>query len=369
VNDLYHETTETGTADADRHGEYHETEADTEDRTVGQDELPTPQESRAATWGDNPEYYDETDLATEYDGDIDAFIAEQDELPTPQESGAATWGDSPEYYDETDLATEYDGDLSALTTDDHDPYDTQQAIADTGDHSPGDQHARTSLGPGNDLQETDPLEAPEADRAVNEDHDNDPDTVSVAVEQPATGTDHATIEPGPQSSTEERERSTGAEAIPGESKDTASAGAGIPAESPGEAADSSEVNREPDAEHSPAGASDRIAALEARLERLEHDRQTEPETKVTGQDLSSGERADVKETEGHLGRWRLPSDARLNLCALIAGGVLSEAADYIADGAAHHAFGIAGVGLSVGVGIVGVVRENRKSKNAHRPED
>jgi hypothetical protein len=66
--------------------------------------------------GDNPDYYGEAGLGAEYDGDMDAFLAGEDELPTPQESRARTWGDNPEYYDEADLADEYDGDLSALIT-------------------------------------------------------------------------------------------------------------------------------------------------------------------------------------------------------------------------------------------------------------
>jgi hypothetical protein len=43
------------------------------------------------------------------------------------ESRQATWGGNPEYYDEADLASEYDGDLSALTTADRDPYGGQEA--------------------------------------------------------------------------------------------------------------------------------------------------------------------------------------------------------------------------------------------------
>jgi hypothetical protein len=120
---------------------YRETEAATEARIADQDQMPAPAESRPATWGDNPDYYDETDLGSEYDGDPSAFVAEQDELPPPQESHAATWGDNPDYYDETDLAAEYDGDLSALTTADHGPLATEEAGSSTGEQSPDDQRA------------------------------------------------------------------------------------------------------------------------------------------------------------------------------------------------------------------------------------
>lgn len=120
MSDLYHETTEPDTSlDPAREAQaYTESRAETEDRIADQDELPTPADSRQATWGDNPDYYDETNLDAEYDGDIDAFLAEQDELPTPQESRAKTWGDDPDYYGETNLDTEYDGDLDAVTAED-----------------------------------------------------------------------------------------------------------------------------------------------------------------------------------------------------------------------------------------------------------
>jgi hypothetical protein len=391
MSDLYHETSETGSAEAGTwdsgldtstgqehetaepapgygyespaetggYGEYYETQADTEARIADQDdELPSPAESRAATWGDSPEYYDETELGAEYDGDISAFIAEEDELPTPQESRARTWGDNPDFYDETDLASEYDGDLSSFTADDDSPYDGQEATPDTRGHPAADQHAQDDTSSADTLQQPVSPEVPESGRAMSEHDERDPDTVSVAVEHPVAGTDHATTEPEVQPS---------AEATPEEQKE-ASTGARISGEQPSEAADSSQANQEPDAERSPAGA-DRFTELGARHERLERDRQAEPGTEITGKDLSSGERAGVKEAKGHPRRWGLPSDARLNLGATVVAGGLSTAADYVADGAAHHAFGIAGVALSVGAGVIGVMRENRKSKNADRPED
>jgi hypothetical protein len=98
---------------------------------AAEQQLPARQDSRAATWGDNPEYdeYDESDLGAEYDGDLEALTA-GDQLPARQESRAATWGDSPVYDDEADLGAEYDGDLEALTAGDR-----SRGAAE--DHAPG----------------------------------------------------------------------------------------------------------------------------------------------------------------------------------------------------------------------------------------
>jgi hypothetical protein len=120
-------------------GGYHETEA----QIASLDQLPTPQESVAATWGDDPDYYDEADSASEYDGDLSAIIAQQDELPTPQESHAATWGDDPDYYDEADLASEYDGDLKALMAEDHGRESAEDPATGT---PPGEAGTRQSSG-------------------------------------------------------------------------------------------------------------------------------------------------------------------------------------------------------------------------------
>jgi hypothetical protein len=91
------------------YAEYEQTQAGTEARIAVQDELPSPVQSRAGTWGDDPEYYDEIELAAAYDGDLSAFLAAEDDLPTPQESRTRTWGDNPEYHDETSLASGDDG--------------------------------------------------------------------------------------------------------------------------------------------------------------------------------------------------------------------------------------------------------------------
>ncbi len=112
MSDLHQETFQAGTAELDiteeqardagsrqqyetaesaerSYGEYAETDAEVEARIAGQDELPSREESRQATWGDDPSYYDETELGTEYDGDAGAFLAAEDELPTPQDPARA----------------------------------------------------------------------------------------------------------------------------------------------------------------------------------------------------------------------------------------------------------------------------------------
>jgi hypothetical protein len=180
--------------EADRYGGYRETEAETQARIAGQDELPTPQQSRETTWGDNPDYYD-ADLAYEYDGDASAFIAGQDELPTPQQSREATWGDNPDYYD-ADLASEYDGDATALTPTGHNPDDGQEAAPGTWDHPAGDQHAQARTGTEDTAAEPVAPQAPEPDRGMSEDGHNGTDSVNVAVDHPAAEPGHATIEPG-----------------------------------------------------------------------------------------------------------------------------------------------------------------------------
>jgi hypothetical protein len=83
---------------------------------TGQDQLPPRQDAHAATWGEHAEY-DEAGLEADYDGDPDALAAAGG-LPPRQDSRAATWGDDPVYDDEADLAAEYDGDLEALTAED-----------------------------------------------------------------------------------------------------------------------------------------------------------------------------------------------------------------------------------------------------------
>jgi hypothetical protein len=137
VNELYRETSDTadrGAAAEPAHdsqlestryeqpdyGHYTETTAETEARIAAEDELPTPDEVREATWGDNPEYYDETNLGE--DGDYDAVLPD-DDLPSPDEVWERTWGESPEYYDETDLDGD-SGDSGSVTENDAPSEDT-----------------------------------------------------------------------------------------------------------------------------------------------------------------------------------------------------------------------------------------------------
>jgi hypothetical protein len=109
------------------------------DALTAEDQLPARQDSRAATWGDSPEYDDEADLGAEYDGDLEALTAE-DHLPARQDSHAATWGDNPEY-DETDFGAEYDGDLDALTAEDQLPARQDSRAATWGDSPVYDDEA------------------------------------------------------------------------------------------------------------------------------------------------------------------------------------------------------------------------------------
>ena len=207
MSDLYHETSQAETAEPDTvpepardtgsgqqyktaelaghsYGEYPETDAEVQARIAGQDELPAREESRQATWGDDPDYYDATEPGAEYDGDVDAFLAGEDELPTPQESRAHTWGDNPEYYDEADLASEYDGDPGALTTEEDDP-GPRDALAGP---VTKDTHAESAISP----------EDTADSRAQGTDSDNRAQNAAGAADDQLTpaGTDLITTEPG-----------------------------------------------------------------------------------------------------------------------------------------------------------------------------
>jgi hypothetical protein len=161
VSDLYQETAEpvTGGADAGRgtadagyqpesadgpsgYDGYQENSAEIQARIASQDELPTPEESRAATWGDDPQYDDEADLASGCDGDAGAFSSWEDDLPSPEESRAATWGDNPQHDDEADLASGYDVDAGAFRSWEDDLSTPEQARAATwGDNPQYDDEA------------------------------------------------------------------------------------------------------------------------------------------------------------------------------------------------------------------------------------
>lgn len=346
-------------AETERYADYHETEAGTEARIAEQDELPTPAESRAATWGDNPGYYDEAESSPDYDGDVEAFIAEQDELPTPQESRARTWGDSPEYYDETDLASQYDGDLSALAAEGPIPLGSQETVVRAGDYSSDDQHGQAGLDASNDFRKTVPLEVPE-DRAVPQEGDADP--VSVADEYLAAGSDYADLEPALDSSGQEHKTGTATEPMSDESTDAASVKSETHV-----ASDNGNVDGELGTSRSPVDARDRIAELEARLERLERAGQAS-ETKISGKDLTSDQQAETEATEGHPHRWRGLSDEALALGAAAAGGMITTISDYVPF---VHAEVAGMVASSVAVGAAGItwMRSRREGKHGHRPKD
>jgi hypothetical protein len=134
---------------------YQETDAEVRARIASQDELPTPEQSRVATWGDNPQYYyDDADLTAEYDGDASVFQSWEDDLPTPEESHAATWGDRPQYYDEAYLASEYDGDLGSLTTRyaGHEAGPEEKGMAGSDSGLPPDERTDTESGQVNDAE-------------------------------------------------------------------------------------------------------------------------------------------------------------------------------------------------------------------------
>jgi hypothetical protein len=83
-----------------------------------EDQLPTRQDARAATWGEDPEYYDDDGPDPQNDAGPDALTADEDQLPTWQDARAVTWGQDPEYYDDDDPDPQYDADPDALTADD-----------------------------------------------------------------------------------------------------------------------------------------------------------------------------------------------------------------------------------------------------------
>lgn len=104
-----------------------------EPRDASEDEFPTRQDARAATWGDHPEY-DDDDPGAEYDGELGALAGDEDRLPTRPDARAATWGDNPEY-DEDDPGAEYDADVQA-------PDGSSTIAAEQEEHSPADANAR-----------------------------------------------------------------------------------------------------------------------------------------------------------------------------------------------------------------------------------
>jgi hypothetical protein len=74
---------------------------------------PARQESFDATWGDDPQWPDEAGLDDEDDANPDSPTAANGQGSTRQESFDATWGDDPQWPDETSLDDEDDSNLDA----------------------------------------------------------------------------------------------------------------------------------------------------------------------------------------------------------------------------------------------------------------
>jgi hypothetical protein len=402
VSDLYNETTtEPDTSpdpvrEADTAQQYEtadtytETNAEVEARIADQDELPTPAESREATWGDNPDYDDEADLDARYDADIDAFLAEQDELPTPQESRAKTWGDNPDYYDETDLASE----------------------PDAGNPDPDSGHTAETRGVEDDLAEPDAQE-------VSATGSHSQDAASITDEHPVPAeADPATTEPDPELSSEQHEPdAVSSDIAEPTADDAAAADRANPTTDEPDQAGATESN----ADAAPSPDAERISALEAenadfrqqitdankqitelkaqrdeqtaRVDRIEQflassgwrpdsgnadpdqgvDKSEtvdapDPATKVSGKDVDSAEQSRDKADDGHPSRWNLPSDTALSLGATTAGGILTAVADHVPYLHADIA-GMMASGVGVGAAYITWMRSKREGKHDHRSKD
>jgi hypothetical protein len=86
--------------------------ASAEARIAEEERLPSRQEAWRQTWEDTPEYYDDAELATLYDGDESSLAAEGQGLPTRQEAREQTWEDSPETQNSQSLAASAEADHS-----------------------------------------------------------------------------------------------------------------------------------------------------------------------------------------------------------------------------------------------------------------
>ena len=303
---------------------------------AAEEQLPARQDSRAATWDDDLGY-DEAGLPGNADDDLDGLT---DGLAPRQDAYDATWGDNPQW-DEAGLSGEYEGDLGALMD---------------------------GLAPRQDA-----YDATWGDNPQWDDPDDDADMLGANhrnpyddQEAPAEGDDD-TAELGPQPSAGERDRSTTAEAEPAESAGEASARAEGAEQSPGGGADSIEVNEEHAADQSPLSASDRIAELEARLERLEHRGDAESSTGITGRERDTGQQAAVEAENPQTRHRRLPNDAALAMGAATAGGILTTVADFVPFMNADVA-GIVSAAVAVGATTITWIRARREAKDAHRPE-
>lgn len=363
MSDLYHETTEVRdpepdtsqepapdnsprqqyetTEQADRgYDDYTESQAEVEARIADQDELPTPAESRQATWGDNPDYYDEADLDTAYDNDADAFLAEQDELATPQESRAQTWGDSPEYDDEPDPAPEHDQNLDAATPQEDDPA-VQQAPESP---DPADSRAEPAVSqedaPENHAQDTDSAS-----------HHQDPAAATDENPDPA-GSNLAAAETNPDLSSEQHQPSADAEATP----------------------DLKQLTEEN------AELKQRLTAMEARFERINDLEERLGILERSESDRSSANEADQlqavddrtqpeENSKAKAERVEQPrsgwSNEAVGFAAALSGGALTVAGDFMSAVPAEVAGGV-GSAVAVGASAVSWWRKHKEVKDANR---
>jgi len=140
------ETTESATGPAHDTSEYSDQaryektpdseQSDTGTRTAlaGDDQLPTRQDARAATWGEDPEYDDETDPDTEYDGDLDALAADGDVFDNDQDDPdrAAADQDTPTITGPDDLLAEVPESIagSPVEQNEHSPASTSERITE-----------------------------------------------------------------------------------------------------------------------------------------------------------------------------------------------------------------------------------------------
>jgi hypothetical protein len=303
---------------------------------AAEDRLRPRQDVNDADW-DNPQWDDEADLASEYDGDLDAIRAAY-RLPPRQDVNDDTSDDSTDW-DQADLDHEDDSNPDAILA-----ADLLPPRQDVSDATSGDNH---DWGEADLAAERDgDLDAPDTEdhtEGSGEDHTSDSDQAAASEPPPVT---EKPDDP------------------PAEASDNSSA---APPEQGGSSkADTSERVTELETENARQG--ENIADLQARLERLEHPGQAESVSKVSGKERDAGQQAEVKETKGHPRRWRIPSDAGLALGATAAGGLLTGIADKVpyihADIAGYVATGIA----VVAAGITWV-RSIREAKHGHRSED
>ena len=105
----------------------------------------------------------ETTPGSDHSGTGTRTTPADDELPTRQDARAATWGENPEYH-ENDPDTGYDGDLDALTADDY-ALDSDQ---DDLDQAAGDQDAPAATGP--DAPPAEPPDSMAASAAEQDEH-------------------------------------------------------------------------------------------------------------------------------------------------------------------------------------------------------